>query len=205
MNAPFFTVIAAHYQGSTSPAELDRFVASVRQPSGALDPSIELLIYHDGPLLEPSPHPIIATPARRNVSGHDLRRLGLREATGEWILHTNTDNVYAPGIFASLRAELERCTTDILITTVRMRGMLPGEFARQVHYESTRNPDVFMELSGVPPVFANIDLMQLVARRSLWLAHGWTTLTTEADAIIYESLTKKHPYSASPLVIGDHY
>lgn len=199
MSDPFFTVIASHYQGSTSPAELDRFVRSV---DGA---SIELLLLHDGPLLEPSPHPLITTAKRRNVSGHDLRRLGLSQARGEWILHTNTDNVYAPGVFAPLRAALEQCPTDILITTVRMRGMRRGNVERQVHYDTERDPGVFLELTGIPPFFANIDLMQLIARRSLWLRHGWTTLTTEADAIIYESMTRSNPFTASSLVIGDHY
>ncbi len=98
----------------------------------------ELLCYHDGPLTDPTvelPVPVRCTPARHNDWGHSLRDLGIHEATGDYIVHFNADNVLYPDALATIAAEIARPprlkdqngrildTNDIVIFPIRMFGL----------------------------------------------------------------------------------
>src|SRR5689334_11598279 len=93
VSEPFFSIIAAYYQGVSDDETLARFVSSLQQQSFQ---DFEVLIYHDGPIQHEvsCPNPVHATPERQNVWGHNLRQLGLQQARGRYVLHTNIDNLY---------------------------------------------------------------------------------------------------------------
>jgi Glycosyl transferase family 2 len=199
---PFLSVIAAYYQGVTEDRILQRFVNSLREQTFQ---DFEVLLYHDGPLQHEVQchYPVQSTPVRQNVWGHNLRQLGLAQATGEYVLHMNVDNLYRPDAFAKIHARLTESPTEILITQVQMMGLNRGE--GRIWYDRPRDYSKSLLLSGNPPVYGNIDLMQLVASKRLWDRYGWSSLVEQADGLIYPRLCKENGYTCSDIVIGQHY
>jgi len=202
MTPPFFSIVVAHYQGSVSPEEYQRCYESLPDVH---DPDVEVLVFHDGPLLhiDDGPFHIETTPARANVTGHNLRRLGIERATGTWLLHINADGCFAPDLFPKLRAELETLTTDIAIGSVEMRGLhkKPG----YSWYDTPRNPHIFTVLHGQPLRLGNIDIMQFIAKTSLWKHYGWPSLSPISDWQAVDRMTREHAHTYLPLLIGRHY
>ena len=61
-------------------------------------------------------------------------------------------------------------------------------------------------LTGNPPVYQNIDGMQLVMKRTLWLQEGgWYDKRYEGDGMMYEAFTKKYGYRHVGPVLGAHH
>jgi hypothetical protein len=199
---PFFSIIAAYYQGVTEAPILQRFVDSLNCQTFR---DFECLIYHDGPLLEnvTCPYELRTTPTRANRWGHDLRALGLAHATGSYILHTNIDNVYDPNAFQAIFERLQRTKTDILITQVVMMGLNRGP--GRIWYDSPRDYSKCAILTGNPPVYGNIDLMQAVIRKSVWDRYGWFSSVEQADGVILPQICRENAYACSDIVIGRHY
>jgi hypothetical protein len=205
---PFFSVIAAYYQGVTEDDILRRFTNSLTVQTFQ---DFEVLIYHDGPLLHEvsCPYPVRCSPERRNIWGHNLRQLGLQNACGQYLLHTNVDNLYEPDAFAQLHARLEQSGTEILITRLRMMGLnyaapqagAPG----RIWYDRPRDYTKSVVLTGNPPVYGNIDLMQLVASKRIWDRYGWFSTIEQADGHIYPRLCQENGYACSDILIGRHY
>src|SRR5687768_14120246 len=93
---PLFSIVVVHYQGTVPHDIFLRGIESLRSQTFR---DHEILVYHDGPLLEPdvaTPVPIRPTEKRFNDWGHSLRDIGIREARGEYILHFNADNILYP-------------------------------------------------------------------------------------------------------------
>jgi len=64
----------------------------------------------------------------------------------------------------------------------------------------------FLILTGNPPVAQNIDCMQLVMKRELWLREGgWYDRRREADGVLYESFAEKYGYRHVGPILGEHY
>lgn len=202
MSAPFFSVVVAHYQGAVTAEQYRRFYENMPDVH---DPDVEVLVFHDGPLLEPveGPYHVTPTPARANVTGHNLRRLGIEAATGKWLLHVNADGCFEPRLFPALRQQLETLTTDIAIGSVEMRGLhkKPG-FS---WYDTPRNPHIFTVLYGQPLRLGNVDIMQFIAKTELWKKYGWPSLSPISDWQAIDAMTRKHAYTYLPLLIGRHY
>jgi hypothetical protein len=198
----FFSIIAAYYQGVTDRAIFQRFLASLDSQTFR---DFECLIYHDGPLLSDvtCPYELRTTSARANCWGHDLRVLGLARATGSYILHTNVDNVYDPNAFQAVFEKLQRTKTDILITQVVMMGLNRGP--DRIWYETPRDYSKCAILTGNPPVYGNIDLMQAVIGKGIWDRYGWFSLVEQADGIILPQICRENGYACSEIVIGRHY
>ncbi|HEU4578524.1 MAG TPA: glycosyltransferase family A protein [Polyangiaceae bacterium] len=208
MSEPFFSVIAAYYQGVSDHQTLARFVNSLQQQTFQ---DFEVLIYHDGPLqYEIScPYPVLATPERQNVWGHNLRQLGLQHARGRYVLHTNIDNLYEADAFAKIFARLQQGDSQILITRLRMMGLNyapPNATTRgRIWYDKPRDYSKSVVLTGNPPVYGNIDLMQLVASKQIWDRYGWFSTVEQADGLIYPRLCKENSYACTDILIGKHY
>lgn len=205
---PFFSVIAAYYQGVTDDDTLRRFTSGLSEQTCQ---DFEVLIYHDGPLQHEvsCPYPVRCTPVRANLWGHNSRQLGLQNARGEYVLHTNADNLYEPDAFAQIRDNLKRSESEILITRLRMMGLnyaapKPGAPGR-IWYDKPRDYTKSVVLSGNPPVYGNIDLMQLVASKRIWDRYGWFSTVEQADGLIYTLLCKENGYACSDILIGRHY
>jgi hypothetical protein len=55
-------------------------------------------------------------------------------------------------------------------------------------------------------VYQNIDAMQLVMKRSLWLAEGgWHDKREDGDGRMYEAFAKKYGYRTVGPVLGEHF
>jgi hypothetical protein len=199
---PFFSIIAAYYQGVTDNAVFQRFVDSLNCQTFR---DFECLIYHDGPLLADvsCPYELSSTPERANRWGHNLRVLGLARATGSYILHTNVDNAYDPNAFQAIFEKLQRTKTDILITQVAMMGLNRGQ--NRIWYDTPRDYTRCVILTGNPPVYGNVDLMQAVVSKRIWDRYGWFSMVEQADGIILSQLCRENGYACSDIVIGRHY
>lgn len=195
-----YTIIAIYYQGVTSDEDFLRFIDSVHNQTFK---DYELLIYHDGPLLRPVPNniPVKITETRRNVFGHNLRRIGLEQASGEFILHTNCDNVYN----TRLLEQLEEYTKDneVIIGLAKMMGL--EREGRKVWYSKPRDYSKFTYLNGDPPIYGNIDLMQTCISKNIWNKYGWFSLHECSDGFIYQKICQENKYINTRIIFGEHY
>lgn len=244
-----FSVIVADFEGSVQRDVFRRKMACLAAQSCK---DFEVLVYHDGPKTSSYDadvsgidlHPATrfhVTETRANDWGHSNRDRGIRAAAGEWIIHTNADNVLYPDLIARLKVAAEgevrsflrrrkpvivqsilkrldrllRTSTlgqqyspatrhEILIFAVLMRGLVPaGRSYRRVPDLAGTHGLIF---GGVPVEHGQIDLMQFVMRRDLWLHYGgWHDRHEEGDGRMYVQLARKHAVTAIPEVLGEHW
>jgi hypothetical protein len=217
---PLFSVVVVHYQGANSH---ETFVEGIRSLQAQTFRDFEILCYHDGPLLDASvqfPVPVVCTERRFNDWGHSLRDLGIRQATGDYIVHFNADNILYPEALEEIARAIQRPprlvvrdtpldTNDIIIFPIRMWGFL--EYRRHfVRFKSEDRykdaPDFYTIFTGLPPRAKNIDCMQLVMKRELWLAEGgWHDKRERGDGEMYEQFTRKYGYRQVGPVLGEHF
>lgn len=216
-----FSVIIPYYDKILDVYELTNLVheltMSMRTAKGDSS-DLEILVYHDGPeeksttfamqdLLSDSFYNVKykATNKRYNDSGHSLRDLGIKEAKGEYIIHMNPDNlIERSSFFLSLINKIEEdspINNDIVVYSVNMQGMTCDGH----HYYRTREVKDNVVLTGYPPVVNNIDCMQLVMKRKLWLAEGgWKDKAPNSDGPMYARFIKKYTARYIFKVIATH-
>ena len=194
-----FSIVCPHYDGVISD---DVFLEGMQSIDNSTYKNFEVLVYHDGPTSRPLPdlsqfsftHRYKATKKRYNDWGHSLRDLGIREAKGEYIVHFNPDNILYPKALEAL----SNCERDILISPVVLEGTLRiGPYIQRTGEDKHR-----CFLDGYPPIFHNIDCMQLVMKRSLWLSKGgWYNKEEQSDGKMYEEFCKEyHPEYCSEVI-----
>ena len=212
---PLFSIIVVHYQG-TIPHEV--FCRGIRSLQAQTFTDFEILAYHDGPLHQPDlplPVPLRCTPERHNDWGHSLRDRGIREATGDYILHFNADNILYPHALATLAAEIARPPrlktsdgrildgNDIVIFPIAMFGL---QRVNGTVVQFKGQPKFFTIMTGNPPTMQNIDCMQLVMRRQRWLDEGgWADKRELSDGYQYERFARKYGYRECGPVLGEHH
>lgn len=187
----------------------------------------ELLIFHDGPKTIPYEEELAGrrTPARvrffcteerENNWGHGNRNRGIHAATGDWIVHTNADNVFYPHALeklaeiirsdrkAAVNRRVDTTERQIVIFPILMRGVTP--FRDRYVKRRDRPDEFFTVMSGTPLIRRNVDVMQFVMRRDLWLAEGgWTEFSGHADALIYGRLAEKYTIISAAEILGEHW
>ena len=159
---------------------------------------------------------IIITQQRYNDWGHSLRDMGIRQATGEYIVHLNADSFLYPDALQSIldtsRVEykpmiengINRNSPDIIIYPIIMRGMT-YHYDQYVRYRSKAG-EIGMVYTGIPPRKNNIDCMQLVMKRTLWLEQGgWYLKSAESDGVMYSEFVKKYGMRVVDHVLGEHW
>jgi hypothetical protein len=223
---PMFTIIVAHYQGSIPHEIFCRGIASIEAQTFK---DYELLVFHDGPFLDPDPEPggwpfdVMATEQRYDDWGHTLRHTGIAMARGCYIVHFNADNVLYPNALERIAREImrppvkpepgpghEHVTADydrneIIIFPIKAFGLrrVFGWFVEQRPRGDTQFCEI---LTGNPPMFHNIDAMQLVMRRDLWLAEGgWYDKSRCSDGIMYPKFCEKYGYRTVDEILGEHH
>jgi Glycosyl transferase family 2 len=195
--SPKFSVIAVDY---------DQHVPREGMKNGLKSLSIqsfkdfELIICHDGPKSVPYEEevdfaalgldPIIMnTPERMNNWGHSSRDLAMRQATGEYFIHFNIDNIFFPNAFKKIADKLDSVDEEIVIFGIR-------------HWKAAGGA-IF---TGVPPRHCFIDVMQLVASARIWKEIGyWYNLEATSDGMIYEDMCNKYPWVTIPNMLGDNF
>lgn len=207
-----FSIIIPHYDKSISD---ERFELCLQSIANQEFKDFEVLIYHDGELNRPlSPkikelitqlHTKIRLSPYMGVWGHNNRDIGIKQSIGDYIIHLNSDN-----ILYDLKEIAEYITKtgfySIYIFRLIMKGCQIKTNSTGGHYMiRTRNPEDEIILRGTPKRL-NIDCMQLVAKREIWIERGgWNNFEEESDGIIYESLCKVYAYKQSDIIIGEHW
>jgi hypothetical protein len=212
---PKFSIVVVHYQG-VNPHHV--FLRGINSLLAQTYRDYEILCYHDGPLLEPEvdfPIPVKCTERRFNDWGHSLRDMGIREATGDYILHFNADNVLYPEALQTIADEMQRepylvrndgvalDTDDIVIFPIKMWGLVKF---RNNTLQLKNRTDFFTILTGSPPIVQYIDCMQLVMKRELWLKEGgWHDKREVGDGLMYQQFAHKYGYRTVGPVLGEHF
>ena len=99
---------------------------------------------------------------------------------------------------------VEAGSIDIIVYPVLMRGLVPvgNGFVRRKD-QAEKKGVVF---GGVPVKAGNIDLMQLVMRRRVWLTEGgWSDTREESDGYLYQKFGRKYGMLSITQVLGEHW
>jgi hypothetical protein len=186
----------------------------------------EVLIYHDGPLSRPLPdmskytfnYTFKETKKRYNDWGHSLRDLGIKEATGEYIVHFNPDNILFPEALQDINMytdyslgsyfrQIVKERFPIVVCPIILEGTLclsnQGDVHASLYRTFEKNHSVI--LTGSPPIMNNVDCMQVVMLRKLWLEiGGWYDKTEKSDGLIYQEVCKKKHWVNTWKLMGVH-
>jgi len=213
MKQPKFSIIVPHYDGvipdETFLEGMDSILCSKYK-------NFEVLVYHDGPTSRPIPqsfksaydyhnidYKIRETKTRYNDWGHSLRDLGIREASGEYIVHFNPDNILYPDVLEGIST----LDDDIIICPIILEGTVrkTTDNTYMMNMYRTRDPKDCVLLDGFPAVHQNIDAMQLVMKTELWRKFGgWYDKSEQSDGIMYQEFCKKAQARYSHHIIGVH-
>lgn len=212
---PLFSIIVVHFQGVNSH---DIFMRGYESIAAQTFTDYEILCYHDGPLLDLNarfPLPVTCTPQRHNDWGHSLRHAGICAASGDYILHFNADNVLYADALREIAREIRRAprlfdksgqaldTDDIVIFPIKMWNLIKF---RGITWQRKGVPEFYTILTGIPPIVHYIDCMQLVMKRSLWLAEGgWYDKRELGDGYMYQRFVAKYGYRTVGPVLGEHF
>ena len=220
MKNPKFSIIVPHYDGVISD---EMFIEGMKSLDESTFRDFEVLIYHDGPVSRPIPdlsefsftYKYRETKTRYNDWGHSLRDLGIKEASGDYIIHFNPDNILDRGALFNIDKSIKKYSdfeknseeVDIVICPIIMEGMIKARTIDTENYYLFRTKDKndLIVMDGFPPERYSIDCMQLVGKRTMWLSNdGWYNKQEESDGIIYKELCRKHTYISCGFIMGVH-
>jgi hypothetical protein len=216
-NPPRFSIVAIYYQGVHPPELFRRGVSCILNQTFK---DYELLIYHDGPLSAEVPEvdgvrpEVRCTPTRHNDWGHSLRDRGIHEARGDYILHFNLDNLLYPHALQALenlsrqRSFLFNNGQAVDLDNILIFPIVYHDMQRflQAWLRLPKNSGAKMIMPGNPPVFGQIDCMQLVMKRELWLREGgWKDKSEASDGIMYPRFCATYGYRAAGEILGEHF
>ena len=217
MSNPRFSIIIPHYDGVVSD---QRFIECLKSVESQTFTDYEVLVYHDGPISRPLP--FVACLETKQFNGgvkiskerkgdwrHSLRSRGIKGAKGEYIFHLNADNIIYPNCLEELN-KLSRSTSpflddtnpDLLVMPIIMRGYAcNGNTSwRSLDYE-----EYSTILTGFPPEMGNIDCMQLIMKRDIWIKEGaWDIVEKDSDGIMYPHFILKYLARYCGKVLGEH-
>lgn len=212
---PLFSIVVVHYQG-VNPHEV--FMRGYDSIAAQTFKDFEVLCYHDGPLLDPGvsfPSPVTCMSHRHNDWGHSLRDAGIRAAKGDYILHFNADNILYPKALEEIAKAIRReprlrhpsgtvlDTNDIVIFPIKMWNLIKF---RHITWQCKGPPEFYTILTGIPAILQNIDCMQLVMKRSLWLTEGgWYDKRELGDGYMYQTFATKYGYRTVGPILGEHF
>lgn len=120
--------------------------------------------------------------------GHHSRELGIKEATGQYIINFNVDNI----LFHNSLQEL----SDFIDSKDE-----PDVIICPIYYEDYKK-DAFV-LQGIPPEVGNVDLLQCIAKKEAWMSiGGFNKYVAEADGLLIKQLCDKYSYQYYNDIIG---
>ena len=117
--------------------------------------------------------------------GHHSRDLGIREATGDYIVHFNIDNILYPHALQFISDVIDQSGSEVVIFACEHQKF-------DIKY-----------FSGVPPVMGKIDLIQCVASKNAWEEiGGWHRYDHSADGFLFEEIIGNKGFVHIPEVLG---
>lgn len=227
--SPKFSIIVPHYDGSVPD---DRFERGIQSLLDQEFKNFEVLIYHDGPVSRPIPNiweklehkKLTISNIRYNDWGHSLRDIGIKEAAGDYIIHFNPDNILYSNALKELNDLIEDDTyvvlkgtdnfgkqvilgsNNIIIYPIIMIGHYRWGLQAMVGTRIKEDTKHGIIMTGDPAEWANIDCMQLVMKRSLWLDYGgWYNKQETSDGFMYSRFVTDHPARLCNKVLGEHW
>ena len=208
---PRFSIILVHHDGSTPHEHLLRCVESLKAQTCQ---DFELLAYHNGPLSRPAeemPVPFICSETNTGNWGYANRDRGIREATGDYIVHMNSDNVLYPNALEEISKAIDRPsrlsngadTKAMIVFGIWAMGLQRyGDTLEKFPVETGYK----LLLTGNPPKVLYIDAMQGVVRRELWLKDGgWYAEGDLADGVMLQNFAARYGYRSVEMVLGEHW
>ena len=200
-----FTIVMTHYQGCI---DHDRFIKCIESLNNQEFKDFELLCFHDGPLLDESvelPCEVQFTEERYNDWGHTLRNIGIEQAEGEYIIHTNSDNIFYPNALKELDKRIRLDNPSMVIYFVKMMGMEKDWVKNIIKYDNPRDYSKWHLLMGYPLEYGNLDCMQLVMKTDLWKKETWYDTREQGDGVMYQKFGQKYDYKYVHKILGEHY
>lgn len=198
-----FSIIATDYEPYV-PRE--KMLQGLRSLSSQIYKDFELIIVHDGPKTTSSAEYSAAIDNYKYLEtdkhygiygldtfyagygwGHHSRDLGMREATGDYIINFNIDNILYPDALSVISDKIDQTGSDIVVFACSHEKMGVGYF------------------SGIPPVMGKIDMLQCVVSRKAWKSIGWWhRYDHSADGFLMEELVERYGYVHINEVLGDN-
>ena len=186
---------------------LHRCIRSVLWQSYA---NIAHYVCHDGPWLEDEAVELlreeyqlvnwINTPARTNSYGAGVRQFVMDNLPEDidYIVHMDDDNVIFPDFVETHVICLENHPeADFSICKISHNGPLPTHMGTA--------PKI---LTGLPPVFKNIDTLQIMVRTKAMKSCGWSQYTGEQgycnDGYTYQRLGEMFRWVELPKLLAIH-
>jgi hypothetical protein len=212
---PLFSVVVIHYQGSIS---RETYLRGIDCVLGQTFKDVEVIVMHDGALLDaeaPTPVAITCTERRFNDWGHSLRDIGIKRASGDYVLIFNADNVLYPQALEKIAAEIARPSrlfdgkgraldTDSIIIFPILKHDTDRHFHWMQRFPAGSGHKMIM--TGNPPALGYVDVMQFVMKRSLWMAEGgWYDKSEMSDGNMYPVFARKYGYRGMGEILGEHF
>jgi len=201
---PKFTIVATDAENHVP---RDRMREGIDSLNNQTFKDFELLIIHDGPRqgsydneLDEIPEntAFICTEKHYGIYGqpefwagygwgHHSRDLGIKQASGDYILHFNIDNILYPHALQTISDKIDKTKADVII------------------YACTHEKFDIKYFSGIPPVMGKVDLLQCVASKRAWESiGGWHRYDHSADGYLFEEIIAKYGYVHIPEVLGEN-
>jgi glycosyltransferase involved in cell wall biosynthesis len=200
---PKFSIIATDYEPYVP---RDRMLEGLKSLANQTFKDFELIIVHDGPKPTSSDEYSSAIDNYRYLEtdkhygiygteefyagygwGHHSRDLGIKQATGEYIINFNIDNILYPQALEKINDQVEKSRSPILVFAV------------------THEKFKIKYFSGVPPVMGKIDMLQCVISKNAWDSiGGWYRYDHSADGFLMEELVRRYGYVHLDEVLGDN-
>ena len=216
-----FSIIAVDYENHVHRQGMVNGLKSLAEQSFQ---DFELIICHDGPkqisyekeinFKELGLSPIIInTPQHMGNWGHSSRDMAMRQASGEFFIHFNIDNLLYPNCLEKINNKIEETNSKIIIFSIihhkinaLRRGYILNQCAEGWVAESWVPEDKTLFFTGIPPVYCNIDALQLVAHRKIWENNDyWNDYHEQSDSKIYERFCKENEYVHIPDILGENF
>jgi GT2 family glycosyltransferase len=201
---PKFTIIATDEENHVPRNGMREGIASLNAQTFK---DFELLIIHDGPREGSYDYEITQIPDNtRFIStekhygiygleefwagygwGHHSRDLGIKEASGDYIIHFNIDNILYPNALQTISDKIDKTGSEVVIFACKHKKF---------------NVEYF---SGIPPVMGKIDLLQCVASKNAWDSiGGWHRYDHSSDGYLFEEIIQRYGYVHIPEVLGEN-
>jgi len=201
---PKFTIIATDEENHVPRNRLKQGIESLNKQTFK---DFELLIIHDGPRegsyddeLDEIPEnaSFIETDKHYGIYGleefyagygwgHHSRDLGIKLATGDYIINFNIDNILYPNALQKISDTIDKTSADIVIFACKHEKF-------DINY-----------FSGVPPVMGKVDLLQCVVSKKAWNSiGGWYRYDHSSDGYLFQELVEKYGYVHIPEVLGEN-
>lgn len=201
---PKFTIIATDAENHVPRNKMREGITSLNKQTFK---DFELLIIHDGPRegsydeeLKDLPEntKFLTTDKHYGIYdmdkfwagygwGHHSRDLGLNEASGDYIIHFNIDNILYPNALQVVSDKIDRTGAEVVIFACKHEKF-------DVKY-----------FSGIPPVMGKIDLLQCVVSKRAWdLIGGWYRYDHSSDGYLFQEIIDECGYVHVEEVLGEN-